>query len=172
MGLSINRIHLSLKKGRLGTRLRSEQDDHNPNPSYIPVANEAARVAAASIGGFPSSAINEVLLDVPTTAHIIGGSPIGESAATGAIDPYHRVYGYEGLHVCDGSVLPANLGVNPSLTITAMTERAMAYWPNKDEADGRPQLGGNYLPAPRIAPKRPAVPTGAPAELRLLSPEP
>ncbi len=167
-----NRIHLSLKKGRLGTRLRSEQDDHNPNPSYIPVANEAARVAAASIGGFPSSAINEVLLDVPTTAHIIGGSPIGESAATGAIDPYHRVYGYEGLHVCDGSVLPANLGVNPSLTITAMTERAMAYWPNKDEADGRPQLGGNYLPAPRIAPKRPAVPTGAPAELRLLSPEP
>ncbi|MDJ0955168.1 MAG: GMC family oxidoreductase [Acidimicrobiia bacterium] len=162
-----NRIHLSLKKGWLGTRLRSEQDDHNPNPSYIPVANEAARVAAASIDGFPSSAINEVLLDVPTTAHIIGGSPIGESATTGAIDPYHRVYGYEGLHVCDGSVLPANLGVNPSLTITAMTERAMAYWPNKAEKDARPQLGGDYRPAPRITPNQPVVPAGAPGEFRL-----
>ena len=129
-----NRIHLSLKKGWLGTRLRSAQDEATPNPSYIPEANEAARVAAESIGGFPSSAINEVLLDVPTTAHIIGGSAIGTSPQEAVIDPYQRVFGYEGLHVADGSALPANLGVNPSLTITAMTERAMAYWPHQGDA--------------------------------------
>lgn len=162
-----NRIHLSLQRGRLGDRLRSRQDETTPNPTYIPVANEAARVAAHVMGGFPGSAINEVLLDVPTTAHIIGGAPIGTSPDTGAIDPYQRVYGYEGLHVADGSALPANLGVNPSLTITAMTERAMAYWPNKGETDPRPQLGDPYRATRVTKPAHPAVPPGAPAELRM-----
>jgi cholesterol oxidase len=161
-----NRLHLSLRKGWFGTRLRSEQDEQTPNPTFIPIANEAARVAARSIGGHPSSAINEVLLDVPTTAHIIGGSPIGITADEGVVDPYHRVFGYQGLHVADGSVLPANLGVNPSLTITAMTERAMAYWPMKGEPDQRPAPGEGYRPAPQIMPERPAVPPDAPGGLR------
>lgn len=161
-----NRLHLSLRKGWFGTRLRSEQDADTPNPTYIPIANEAARVAAKSIGGSPGSAVNEVLLDVPTTAHIIGGAPIGATAAEGAIDAYHRLFGYEGLHVADGSVLPANLGVNPSLTITAMAERAMAYWPNKGEPDRRPQLGETYREAPRTMPEQPAVPPDAPGALR------
>ncbi len=161
-----NRINLQLKKGRLGTRLRSSQDESTPNPTYIPIANEAARVAAKSINGYPSSAVNEVLLDVPTTAHIIGGSPIGVSAASGVIDPYHRVFGHEGLHVADGSALPANLGVNPALTITAMTERAMAYWPVKGTEDQRPKLGEPYRDSPRVIPLHLSVPTGAPAELR------
>jgi cholesterol oxidase len=161
-----NRIHLSLKKGWLGTRLRSAQDEATPNPNYIPEANEAARVAAESIGGFPSSAINEVLLDVPTTAHIIGGSAMGASRQEAVIDPYQRVFGYEGLHVADGSALPANLGVNPSLTITAMTERAMAYWPIKGTPDRRPHLGSDYTACPRVMPVAPVVPAGAPGELR------
>jgi cholesterol oxidase len=83
------------------------------------------------------------------------------------IDPYHRVFGHPGLHVADGSAVSANLGVNPSLTITAMAERAMSFWPNRGEADPRPPLGAAYAPIAPVAPRRPAVPAGAPAELRL-----
>jgi cholesterol oxidase len=162
-----NRIRVSLKKGILGPRLTSSQDGDKPNPSYIPIANEAAKVAARTMGGFPGSAINEVLLDVPTTAHIIGGSPIGANRNSGVIDAYHRVFGYAGLHIADGSAIPANLGVNPALTITAMTERAMSFWPNKGDTDPRPDLGIAYRAVPAVPPHRPAVPAGAPGELRL-----
>ncbi|MCP4963988.1 MAG: GMC family oxidoreductase [bacterium] len=161
-----NNIKVTLRKGLFGTRLTSTQDTDTPNPSYIPIANEAARVAATSMDGFPGSSINEVLLDVPTTAHIIGGACIGADPASGVIDPYHRVFGHPGLHVADGSAMPGNLGVNPSLTITAMTERAMAYWPEKGKDDQRPGLNDPYRPAPRILPTTPAVPPGAPGELR------
>ena len=81
---------------------------------------------------------------MPMTAHFIGGCAIGDSPETGVVDPYQRVYGYDGLHVVDGSAVSANLGVNPSLTITAQAERAMAFWPNKGEADPRPELGAAY----------------------------
>ena len=124
-------------------------------------------MAAAAMDGFPGSAINEVLLDTPTTAHIIGGSPIGQNASDGVIDPYHRVFGYQGLHVADGSAVPANLGVNPALTITAMTERAMAMWPNKDDDDLRPALGRRYRRVDPIPPQHPTVPDGAPGALRI-----
>lgn len=162
-----NSIRLTLRNGLLGKQLRSHQDDEKPNPTYIPIANEAARVAATAMDGFPSSAVNEVLLDVPTTAHIIGGSPMGETGATGAIDAYHRVHGHNGLHVVDGSAVPANLGVNPALTITAMAERAMALWPNKGEADNRPAVGKRYERISPVAPIRPVVPSGVPGELRV-----
>ena len=98
-------------------------------PAYIPVANAVARMFAKRTGGTPASAINEVLLNIPTTAHILGGCSIARDAAHGVVDTNHRVFGYRGLYVCDGSVIPANLGVNPSLTITAMSERAMAMIP-------------------------------------------
>ena len=78
------------------------------------------------------------------SAHFVGGIPIGESSDTGAVDPYLRLFGQPGLHVMDGSVMPANPGVNPSLTITALAERAMALWPNKGDADTRPPLGSGY----------------------------
>ena len=84
------------------------------------------------------------LMNIPMTAHFIGGCPIGDSAETGVIDAYHRLYGYDGLHVVDGSTLSANLGVNPSLSITAQAERAMSLWPNKGERDVRPPLGAPY----------------------------
>jgi cholesterol oxidase len=101
------------------------------------------------------------------TAHILGGCVIGESPDTGVVDPYHRLFGYPGLHVVDGSAVSANLGANPSLTITAQAERAMALWPNKGEPDPRPPLGAAYRPIHSVPPHWPAVPADAPATLRL-----
>jgi cholesterol oxidase len=100
------------------------------------------------------------------TAHILGGATIGESAGDGVVDAYHRVFGYAGLHVVDGSAVPANLGVNPSLTITAMAERAMSLWPNKGDDDPRPAIGTEYRRIPAVPPRAPAVPAGAPGALR------
>lgn len=101
------------------------------------------------------------------TAHFLGGCAIGDSPQTGVIDAYQRLYGHRGLHVVDGSAVSANLGVNPSLTITAQLERAMAFWPNKGEADGRPEAGAAYLRVKPVVPKNPAVHGAAPGALRL-----
>ncbi|HEX3190828.1 MAG TPA: GMC oxidoreductase, partial [Streptosporangiaceae bacterium] len=92
---------------------------------------------------------------------------IGDSSDSGAVDPYLRVFGQPGLHVMDGSVMPANPGVNPSLTITALAERAMSLWPNQADADPRPPLGSGYERVNPVMPHRLAVPAGAPGELRL-----
>jgi cholesterol oxidase len=151
-----------VRRRKRGKGLTTRPGHGNPNPTYIPAANDAARIAAETIGGQPQGSFFEALLDVPTTAHIIGGSCIGSSPESGVVDPYHRVYGAPGLHIADGSVVSANLGVNPSLTITAMTERAMSMWPNAGDPDARPPLGEAYRPVPPIAPARPAVPEGAP----------
>jgi cholesterol oxidase len=102
-------------------------------PTFIPVANVVARKVAEKTDAIAIGAINEALLDAPTTAHILGGCGMGGSAAEGVIGPDHQVYGYPGLYVCDGSAISANLGVNPSLTITAMTELAMSKIPNKTD---------------------------------------
>jgi cholesterol oxidase len=102
------------------------------------------------------------------TAHFLGGAVIGDSADTGVIDPYHRVFGHPGLHVVDGSAISANLGVNPSLTITAQAERAMAFWPNRGDPDTRPPLGRSYRRTDPVAPRAPVVPASAPAALRLV----
>ena len=101
------------------------------------------------------------------TAHLLGGCVIGDSAAGGVVDAYHRMYGHPGLHVVDGSAVSANLGVNPALTITAQAERAMALWPNKGEGDPRPPLGAPYLRVTPAMPHSPAVPPSAPAALKL-----
>ncbi len=99
------------------------------NPSYIPIANEVARKVAAKIDGWPASSVNEVFLDIPTTAHVLGGASIGTDASRAVCDANHRVFGHPGLYVVDGSSVPVNLGVNPSLTITAMAEHAMSQIP-------------------------------------------
>jgi cholesterol oxidase len=141
---------------------------HGPaNPTWIPVGHEAVRRTAEKIGGHPGGTVGDVF-NVPMTAHILGGAVIGDSSATGVIDAYHRVYGYPGLHVVDGAAVSANLGVNPSLTITAQAERACSLWPNKGERDPRPALGEPYVRLDPIAPRSPVVPADAPGALRLL----
>ena len=161
-----NSITVLRRRNRFGRmKLTSKQGIGQPNPSWIPVANKAARQLADNIGGVPGGTYGD-LFNIPMTAHFIGGCPIGDSPDTGVIDPYHRLYGYPGLHVVDGSTLSANLGVNPSLTITAQAERAMALWPNKGEVDPRPPLGTPYARIAPVFPVRPAVPESAPAALR------
>ena len=98
-------------------------------PTFIPQANDFARKIAQMIGGTPMSMITEILFDIPSTAHILGGCAIADSPARGVVDRQNRVFGYKNMYVCDGSVVAANLGVNPSLTICALTERAMTYIP-------------------------------------------
>jgi cholesterol oxidase len=98
-------------------------------PTYIPQANDFAAKAAKLIGGTPMSMVTEILFDIPCTAHVLGGCPIAPSPAEGVVDHRNRVFGYKNMYVCDGSVIAANLGVNPSLTICALTERAMSYIP-------------------------------------------
>jgi cholesterol oxidase len=122
--------------------LTSRRDPGQPGiPSYLPIANEAARYMAERMDAFPSSAINEVLLNVPTTAHILGGAHMGSTPEEGVIDAESRVYGYPNLYVVDGAMVPSNLGVNPSLTITAMAEHAMSHIPLKE-----PEWGLRPLP--------------------------
>jgi len=100
-------------------------------PTYIPEANHALRAMAKRMNAIPQNAITEVLFNMPMTAHILGGCIIGKDREHGVIDIYHRVFGYENMYVTDASAIPANLGVNPSLTITAMAERAMSFIPPK-----------------------------------------
>ncbi len=149
-----------------GKRLVTKQGSGEPNPEWIPMAHDIARRYAAESDGITGNIATDIF-NIPATAHYIGGCTIGDSRDTGVIDPYQRVYGHPGLHIADGSAITANLGVNPSLTITAQAERAMAFWPNKGEPDPRPDLGAAYQRISPVAPERPAVPATAPGALRL-----
>ncbi len=102
-------------------------------PTYIPQANEFAEKLARLAGGTAMSMLPEILFNIPGTAHCLGGCVIADSVESGVVDSRHRVFGYRNMYVCDGSVVAANLGVNPSLTITALTERAMSYIPLASE---------------------------------------
>lgn len=125
-----NAIAFRARRGLLGrVSLTTEQDAEKPNPTFIAVANEAAEVLARKTGGIAQSGILEALANIPTTAHILGGAVIGRSAAEGVVDAASRVFGYRNMLVCDGSTMPANPGVNPSLTITALAEYAMSQVP-------------------------------------------
>ncbi|MFD8327804.1 GMC oxidoreductase [Streptomyces lydicus] len=151
----------------LGKGLLTARQGHGaPNPTQIPEATRAATLLSEQINGFAGSNIGE-LMGTPLTAHFLGGCPIGDSADSGVIDPYHRLYGHPGISVVDGSAVSANLGVNPSLTITAQAERAMSLWPNKGEPDPRPAQGRAYRRLDPVEPVRPAVPADAFGALRL-----
>ena len=130
------------------------------------MAHDVVKRLAQRINGMPAGSWFENF-DAALTAHFVGGCPIGADSTSGVIDPYHRVYGHEGLHIVDGSAITANLGVNPSLTITAQAERAMALWPNKGDEDVRPLLGPDYRRVQPVAPKNPVVPEAASGALRL-----
>jgi cholesterol oxidase len=120
-----------------GVRLQTEQDPARPNPTYIPAAEKATKWFAERMGGIPQSGITESTLNIPTTAHILGGAVIGATPAEGVVDAHNRVFGYENLLVTDGAAVPANPGVNPSLTITALAERAMTFVPPAPDAERR-----------------------------------
>ncbi|ONI73412.1 cholesterol oxidase [Actinosynnema sp. ALI-1.44] len=146
-------------------RYTSKQGHGEPNPAFIPAGHEANQLTAKHIDGIAGGTWGEIF-DIPLTAHFIGGCPIGLDAGSGVIDPYHRVHNYPGLSVVDGAAITANLGVNPSLTITAQAERAFSLWPNKGEADNRPEQGSPYRRVDAVAPRSPAVPSSAPGALR------
>ena len=154
------------KRGIFGRRISSRNDSQNPNATYIPAANEVARKIAENRDGIAGGHIGD-LINAPFTAHFVGGCVIGSDSRTGVIDPYHRVWNYPTLHIVDGSSVTANLGVNPSLTITAQAERAFSFWPNKGETDIRPAQNSNYQKLKAVAPNNPFVPAHAPAALKV-----
>ncbi|CDO87196.1 cholesterol oxidase [Mycobacterium triplex] len=167
-----NSITTFTKRGKLGIRWYSSKQGHGePNPSWIPVGNEVTRRIADKIDGVAGGTWGE-LFNIPLTAHFLGGAVIGDSPEHGVIDPYHRVYGYPSLLVVDGAAISANLGVNPSLSITAQAERAASLWPNKGERDLRPRQGDSYRRLDPIPPKYPVVPADAPGALRWLPIDP
>jgi cholesterol oxidase len=123
---------IALRARRLpwgAVKLRTEQDPERPNPTFLPIANHCAEWIARRTGGVAQSGLTEAAANIPTTAHILGGAVIGADRTRGVIDAHQRVFGYENLLVCDGSAVPANVGVNPSLTITALAEHAMSHVP-------------------------------------------
>jgi cholesterol oxidase len=167
-----NSITTFTQRTKLGFRRMSSKQGHGePNPTWIPVGNQVTRRIAEKINGVAGGTWGE-LFNIPLTAHFLGGAAIGDTAEHGVIDPYQRVYGYPTLSVMDGAAISANLGVNPSLSITAQAERAASLWPNKNQADQRPAQGEPYKRLAPIAPEHPVVPADAPAALRRLPIEP
>ncbi|MBF6246171.1 GMC family oxidoreductase [Nocardia elegans] len=161
-----NSLTTYTERGLFGRRMTTKQGEGQPNPTSIPAGHEVARRVADKIDGIATAGITS-LFGIPMTGHFIGGCVIGDSPETGVVDAYQRMYGHPGLHIVDGSAISANLGVNPSLTITAQAERALALWPNKGEPDQRPALGSPYRRLAPVTPKAPVVPADAPGALRL-----
>ncbi len=151
-----NSVTVRPRHGPFGWGMWSAAGHGEPNPTWIPAGHRAVRMLAQEISGHPVGSWLD-LFDIPLTAHLIGGCVIGDTPLTGVIDPYHRVFGYPGLHVADGSAVSANLGVNPALTITALAERAMALWPNNGDPDPRPGQGQPYRRLEPVTPRAPAV---------------
>jgi cholesterol oxidase len=131
-----NAMRMQLGRGLLGRRLRMVNDGPERVPTFIPKGQEAMLRYARKAGGVPQNAITEITLNLATTAHILGGCPMGTDADTGVVDPQFRVHGYPNMYILDGSVIPCNLGVNPSLTITALSEYAMSLVPDKPGHQG------------------------------------
>ncbi len=157
-----NSLTTSLRTTMGRRRLTSRQGHGEPNPTYIKVGHDGIRALAKRLSEriglpfYPGGTWSEAF-DIPMTAHFLGGAPIGDSPSTGVIDPYHRVWGYPGLSVVDGTAVSANLGVNPSLTITAQAERAFSLWPNRGETDPRPAQGEPYARLDPVPASNPAV---------------
>jgi cholesterol oxidase len=136
-----NFMRLTLARRPWGWGLSSQVQGGNNPPTYMPMANLLAERMAEKIGGTPGSVLPEVILNTSTTAHILGGATMGRTPEEGVCDPQGRVFGHPGLYIADGSLVPANLGVNPSLTITTLAEHVMAGIPVNPAGAG--------LPAPR-----------------------
>ncbi|MBC9958243.1 GMC family oxidoreductase [Yimella sp. cx-51] len=162
-----NSITVSGRRRFGKVRLTSKQGHGVPNPKWIPQGHKAIRAMAERLGAvtkvraLPGGTWGEIF-GIPLTAHFLGGVVISDSPDKGVVDPYHRVWGHPDLHVVDGSAISANLGVNPSLTITAQSERAMACWPAKGERDERSAQGEPYRRLDAPAARVPGVDLGMP----------
>jgi cholesterol oxidase len=148
-----------------GMGLTSAKGHGESNPTWIPGGHRALRQMAVrleqrtGVRAVPGGSLGEVV-NVPMTAHYLGGAVISDDPAKGVVDPWQRVWGYPGLHVVDGSAVSANLGVNPSLTITAQAERALSFWPNRGGEDPRPAQGSSYECLEAVPPGLSAAPQG------------
>ena len=113
--------------------MKMQNDTGEKVPSYIPIGQEALYRYAEKVNGVPMNAFSEILFSLASTAHILGGCPMGKTKAEGVVDENFKVHGYDNFYILDGSIMPCNLGVNPSLTITALSEYAMDRIPTKGE---------------------------------------
>ena len=147
-------------------RLTSRQGHGEKNPAWVPMGHIVARQIASDVDGTAGAVVGEPF-GIPLTAHFLGGAVIGSNSSEGVVDGYLRAFGQPGLHIVDGSALSANPGVNPSLSIAALAEWAMAHWPNKGESDSRPALGEPFKVIEPVAPINPAVGSSASGALRL-----
>lgn len=129
-----NAMRMRLQKGLFGYRLAFCNDNTQKVPSYIPIGQEVLYRYAAKVKGVPQNAFSEVFFGLASTAHILGGCPIGRTIEEGVVNDRFEVFGYKNFYILDGSIVPCNLGVNPSLTITALSEYAMSLIPNKPGA--------------------------------------
>lgn len=127
-----NAMKMVWKNTLFGGKIKIDNSGHKRVPAYIPVGQEVMERYARKIKGIPQNILLEVFFDRPTTAHILGGCPMSESVETGLVDENLRVHGYPDFYIADGSVIQGNIGVNPSLTITAMAEYAMSKIPGRN----------------------------------------
>jgi cholesterol oxidase len=126
-----NAMRLKLRRGLFGYSMTMVNDSNQRVPTYIPIGQEALYRYAKKVNGIPMNAFSEVMFNLASTAHILGGCPMGKNKEEGVVDDYFRVHGYPNMLILDGSIMPCNLGVNPSLTITAFAEYAMDNIPAK-----------------------------------------
>jgi len=137
--------HFHMKLGRsfwtlFSKNLVSDTSQGRGIPAKLDIGHDVTRRFSKKINGIPAGSINEAMLNIPLTAHILGGCPMGHDDQEGVIDLDCQVHNYPGLFVVDGSIMPANPGVNPSLTITALAEYAMSYVPSKPGSLVRPRI--------------------------------
>ena len=132
-----NSMKMKMQRGIFGWRLKFDNSSREKVPSYIPIGQEVLHRYAKKVNGGASNAATEVLFGLSSTAHILGGCPMGKTAQEGVIDQFFKAYGYSDFYILDGSVVPCNLGVNPSLTITALSEYAISNIPNKEGSAGK-----------------------------------
>lgn len=126
-----NSMRIRLRRGLFGRSMSMVNDSKQRVPTYIPVGQEALYRYAKKVNGIPMNALTEITMGLASTAHILGGCPMGKTAYEGVVDDFFRVHGYPNMYILDGSIMPCNLGVNPSLTITTFAEYAMEYIPEK-----------------------------------------
>lgn len=129
-----NAMRLKLRRGLFGYSMTMVNDSNQRVPTYIPIGQEALYRYAKKVNGIPMNAFSEVMFNLASTAHILGGCPMGKTKEEGVVDDYFRVHGYQNMYILDGSIMPCNLGVNPSLTITTFAEYAMDNIPAKQNA--------------------------------------